>query len=744
MSRKKKPSSAEAKGSIWSRMRAWLRTSKFKCAAIYMMGGLLLYALICLVCAPERYSLVVGSISRQTITATKDVVDEITTEENRKAAANAVEPSYHLEEGVSDDVLSDLANVFDQLRTVQQYGLTLRADGDTADSLKTRSFSDAELEYAQKLVTAYSLSRYQATTLLRTDTADFDVMVSTVTTAVGNALNTGIREGKVSDAISTIQQIVGSRVDISLVQNVLPSVLRTCLKPNLVIDQDATDLARQNARDSVDPVVYLQGQNIIREGEIVRQNQYVMLKSLGLLADNQIDYTVYIGAAILIGMGMFVLLILMRMLHRESLHDIRKTSVIVCTMVLGMAFCAICVKLTNVYFAPVALCAILLTTLFGWRISVPVAVAMSFMLSGFAAGDSSTQLVEMIYMLLMGLIGGIVSIHFLRRQPQRIRVLICGIVVGFVNAVIMMTMWLMTSLDNSGIWKNMLWSFAGGVLSGTIAVGLQPVLEATFNLATSSKLLELCNPNHPLLRRLLLEASGTYHHSIIVANLAEAAAEEIGANPLLTRAGAYFHDVGKLKRPQYFKENQINENPLNETDPYVSAAIVTAHTRDGYQLAQKYRLPIEIQQIILEHHGDTPVMYFYHKALQMADGKPVDIADFRYDGPRPQSREAAIVMLADTSEAAVRSMSDPSPQAIRDNIERLVRGKLEDGQLSESPLTLKDIDGICSAFSKVLNGVFHERIEYPSTEVPKRGAFLAEDHPAEENHDIAVGNGHAS
>ena len=172
----------------------------------------------------------------------------------------------------------------------------------------------------------------------------------------------------------------------------------------------------------------------------------------------------------------------------------------------------------------------------------------------------------------------------------------------------------------------------------------------------------------------------------------------------------------------------MGENPHDRTDPYVSAAIVTTHTRDGLQMAQKYRLPPEIQRIIVEHHGDTPVMFFYHKALQQADGKPVDISDFRYDGTRPATKESAIVMLADTIEAAVRSMPDPTPQAIERFIERLVRGKLEDGQLSNSPLTLRDIDGICEAFCTVLNGVFHERIEYPNMPVPKRDpVFVKED-----------------
>ena len=209
-----------------------------------------------------------------------------------------------------------------------------------------------------------------------------------------------------------------------------------------------------------------------------------------------------------------------------------------------------------------------------------------------------------------------------------------------------------------------------------------------------------------------------------MANLAEAAAEAVGGNPLLARAGAYFHDIGKLKRPLYFKENQIGDNPHEHTNPYVSAAIVTAHTRDGLVMAQQYRLPQEIQDIIVEHHGDTPVMFFYHKALQEADGQAVDIADFRYDGRRPQSKESAIIMLADTVEAAVRSMHDPTPQKIREFISKLVRGKLDDGQLDNAPLTLRDITRICDAFSTVLNGVFHERIEYPAIS-PAAAAHVA-------------------
>ena len=233
------------------------------------------------------------------------------------------------------------------------------------------------------------------------------------------------------------------------------------------------------------------------------------------------------------------------------------------------------------------------------------------------------------------------------------------------------------------------------------------------------------------MKRLMIEAPGTYHHSIIVANLAEAAADKIGANSYLARAGAYYHDIGKLKRPGYFSENQHGFNPHTNTDPYVSAAILTAHTRDGVLLAQKEHLPPEVQDIILQHHGVTPVMFFYHKALQLAGGQHVDINDFRYAGPKPQTKEASIVMLADTIEAAVRSMKDPTPKAIDQFIERLIRGKLEDGQLSDCELSLRDIDLICEAFSGILKGVYHERIEYPQVSQFVNGNQPAQTEPSD-------------
>lgn len=722
MMRRGKVADKKKRKSVWKRIGEWMRSDAAKCTGLILLSGLMIFGLFCLSSAPTRYDLAVGSISHQTITATKDVEDAIATEERRKAAAAAVEPTYHQQEGASEDVMANLDAIFAELRGVHQYGQSLRGEEETDEQFRQHTFTDVEVEYAQTLVPSLTLTAYQARTLMRAEPEKFDEMVESVRQAVESALNATIREGQESQSIANIRQVLSSHVDISLYQNIVPSVLSACIQPNMVIETETTEQARQAAWDAVEPVIYLQGQNIIVSGERVNANQLEMLRTLGLLENNDYDYSIYGGAALLIGSAILLMVMLLRLLARNVLTRPRSVAVIALVMVLCEALSVLMVKGINVYVAPVALGAMLLTTLLGGRVAVATVISMAMLIAGLLAGSNTTYSTEMVYLLIMGMMGSVVSIKFLRGKPQRVRMLVCGILVAISNLVIMVAIGLMTSANLMSNRQSIGWGMAGGLISGVLAVGLQPIFETVFNLATPSKLLEMANPNQPLLRRLQLEAPGTYHHSIIVANLAEAAAEKIGANPLLARTGAYFHDIGKLKRPLYFKENQMGENPHDRTDPYVSAAIVTTHTSDGLQLAQKHRLPKEIQEIIVQHHGDTPVMYFYHKALQQADGKAVNVDDFRYDGVPPTTKEAAIVMLADTTEAAVRSMSDPTPQSIAKFIERLVRGKLEDGQLSNSPLTLRDIDGICEAFCTVLNGVFHERIEYPNVQMPERGA----------------------
>lgn len=702
-----------------------LRSNTARCVYVFAGGFMVLCALFLLAITPQRYNLKVGDISHTTITASKDVVDEISTARQREEAAKQVEPSYIFKEDVAAQVMQNLSSVLSQLTSVQQYGrgvLEQKYPNDTK-SQSSYIFTEAEMKYARALLTQMTLADYQLNTLLHATSQQMADMCENMTAAVENTLNTTIREGYVNESIQYLQQIIGYKTDMDLLQNVVTPVLRKVIQPNMVIDQEATEKLRDEARATVEPVIYKQGQNIVLARERVTANQLEMLRSLGLLDDDNVDVMMYVGGVLLVLLALGVLVIALYLFAPATLSSPKQLVILMIVLCLTLFLCIIG-QMIHTYMTPALVCAMMLTGLLTPQTAVAGVLAISVLVSALIAGGDSTYGAAMINLLFTTFISGMLSVAIVRRKPYRQQVLLCGIFAALSNILIILTIGFMTNTSITEVFSNALWSAGSAIIASVLCIAMDPIIEAFFHLATPAKLLELSNPNHPLLRRLLIEASGTYHHSIIVANLAEAAAEAVGANPLLARAGAYFHDIGKLKRPLYFKENQIGENPHEHTNPYVSAAIVTAHTRDGLLIAQQYHLPQEIQDIIVEHHGDTPVMYFYHKAVQEADGQPVDIADFRYDGRRPHTMESAIIMMADTVEAAVRSMPDPTPEKIREFIAKLVRGKLDDGQLSDAPLTLRDITKICDTFATVLNGVFHERIEYPAIS-PAAAAHVA-------------------
>ena len=713
----------------WEDLSRALHSSTAQCVYIFLAGTAVLCLLLMLAVTPQRYNLKVGDIAPTTITASKDVVDEISTTRQQEAAAASVEPTYVYKEGISAEVMQDLQSVLTQATAVQKYGQRVlqTVAPDDQQKQKNYQFTEAEMKYARSLLTQLTLADYQLDTLLRATEEQMTEMCSNLTAAVENTMNTTVRETNVNESIQYLQQIIGLKTDIDLLQNVVTPILRKVVQPNMVIDQEATDKLRQEARDAVEPVVYKQGQNIVLARERVTANQLEMLRSLGMLDNDTFDLNIYIGAFLLVLLSMMVLLIALILLDPELLASPKKLVLVMLVLCLTMGACVLA-KEINPYLTPALLGVMMLTGLIGARAGVAGCLTLTVLVSALLAGGDTSYTSEIVNLLFISFISGFLVVIILHRKPHRQQVLLCGFLTGLSNMVIILTIGFMTNNSMGVVMNNALWSALSAVVASVLCIALDALMEAVFRLATPTKLLELSNPNQPILRRLMIEASGTYHHSIIVANLAEAAAETVGANPLLCRAGAYYHDIGKLKRPMYFKENQLGENPHEHTNPYISAAIVTAHTRDGVMLAQQYHLPQEIQDIIIEHHGDTPVMYFYHKALKQADGQAVDIADFRYDGRRPQSKESAIIMLADTVEAAVRSMPDPTPKAIEEFIAKLVRGKIDDGQLNDAPLTLQDISKICRAFTTVLKGVFHERIEYPSIS-PAAAARLAAHQP---------------
>ena len=646
---------------------------------------LILLAICLLAISPEQYDLSVGDVAPKTITASKDIVDEITTERRRQAAADAVSPVYYKDDTVSDTVLSDMDAVFSELRAVRELGEQIQ----TAWGEDGGSFTEADYAQASGLVTRLSLSNYQLRTLMNTSESDFESLYQSLVSATRTTLVSTITEGQINDAINNIQQIVSYNTRTDLWYNVAIPTLRACLKANMLIDQEATEENRQKASDAVEPTVYKQDQNIVVKGDRVTAEQIAVLESLGLLEGNSFDYPLYIGTAVTLALILAGAYLYAYLFTKPMLSMGPSALVLLIAGVLTVLLCLLMGEYLNINAMPVALGAMLVVNLLGARAAYVANMALTLIITLLTAKGTGLVTSQTLSVLLTCSLGGLAAIYMLRKNTTRVMVVVSGLVVGLVNF---------------------------GIL---LCVGLQPILETAFNLVTPSKLIELSNPNQPLLRRLMIETPGTYHHSMVVANLAEAAAEAVGANALLARVGAYYHDIGKLIRPMYFKENQMGENPHDKTDPRVSTAILTEHTRDGVELARKHRLPEPIIDMIRQHHGDTPVMYFYAKAVKMLGEENVDIRDFRYDGPKPQTAEAAILMLSDTVEAAVRALPDPTQEKISALIRKLVRGKMEDGQLDECTLTFRDIGKICAAFETVLQGVFHERIEYPSVDLSR-------------------------
>ena len=681
------------------------------CAATYLGLFAMLYGGI----TPEQYDIKVGVPAPTLIKATKDIQDTVTTEALREEAANAVEPSYKsTDPTVVEAVVSDLNARFQALRNLrgEQTGGSARALSDTELAAINDSLS-------------MSLTREQIAALAETDDGTLEESFAAALEQVREVLDATLPEGQEANALKSIRADLSKLYSVQLTGLVTEAV-RVCLRPNMLIDEEITETNRDKAREAVQPVLYVKDQVIVSEGEIVTLAQYTMISSMGILSDNSFDLHMLGGVALLVLLILLSLCAYLRQFNPDILNN-PKMMLLLCLIMLLQVSWSLLMRLVNPYLMPVSLGLLLVSLLLDVRLAIFVNMVLALLTSPLSATASGMFTIASMTILASPVIATLLS-----HKVVRTTTLLGGVIVAAINFLITLAFGLFNSAELQAVVINALWAAAGGAASAILCIAFQPLLEWLFNLATASKLIELSNPNQPLLRRLLLEASGTYHHSIIVANLAEAGCTAIGANGLLARVGAYYHDIGKLKRPMYFKENQMGDNPHDRTDPRVSTAILTAHTRDGAQLAQKARIPEPVVDIIRQHHGDAPVLFFYDKALKLY-GDQVDISAFRYEGPRPQSREAAIVMLADGIEAATRALPNPDPEKIDALIRKLVRGRLNDGQLDSSNLTFNDLDKICSAFSTVLTGVFHERIEYPDVAIPPRSDAASENAQAPAN-----------
>jgi hypothetical protein len=676
---------------------------------------LLITSIMAVEFVPGKTSLVVGQVSTKTFKADRNLVFEYEqkTAEQRRIAAEKVDKVYAKDPQVSIAVQKDISDLSKKVRDIQ---------GSTS--------LDADEKVARlRSVLPFVMSEEDITGLAGFSAKDTQAVENSLNSLVGKSMETGA--GIAQDQLEKAKENLDSQISgLGLAgpyESYSGGVIERFLRPNTFIDYEKTKQKQEEAMAAVPPtmITVKEGEKVIGEGEIVTEEQFVKLQALGLIQQKP-PFSSVLGILLLVAMLAAAVVVYLYQQNREiyehSGHLCLLGMIALVVMAVGKVIIAINIPQWPElgaqfgYLVPIAAAGMLIAILLDSRLAVLV-VAVLCLLVGVMAGNQ-------LRFAVVGLIGGIAGVYSVSKLSQRgdlVRVAIFTsganvaaiFIIGLVNGI-SMTLLITTSLSLGVL---------NGILSSILTNGSLPFLENTFHITSPVRLLEISNPNNKLLKKLLTEAPGTYHHSIIVGNLAEAATDALGGDSLMVRVGAYYHDIGKSRRPYFFIENQMSfDNPHDKITPSLSTLILTSHVKDGVEMARENKLPQGIIDIIEQHHGASLVSYFYHKALEGDRTETVTEEEYRYEGPKPKTKEAAIVMLADSVEAAVRSLQNPTPGRVEGLVRKLIKDKLNDGQLEECDLTFKDLDVIATSFVRVLSGIFHNRVEYPdmSKEMERR------------------------
>jgi putative nucleotidyltransferase with HDIG domain len=655
---------------------------------------------------PNETNLQVGQVSPRTFYADKSIVfeDKNKTTEQRRLAAEKVEKVFVKDPQVSIGVQQDISDVAGALREVQgDESLDKDARIDKLKDILPFTLNDGDLEKLAESSPGYTQQ-----------------VENSLKGMIALSMEEG--DGITQDSLEEDERdIAGQITRMSLPQhyeNLSISIIELYLRPNAFIDYEMTRQKQEEAMALVAPTMISvkESEKIIGEGEIVTEEHLAKLQALGLTR-TKLPWTSVMGILMLTVLLTVVVLFYLFQQNREIYdhpgHVYLLGIIVIVVLAVGKAIIAINVNQWPEfgaqfgYMVPLAAAGMLIAILLDSRLAVLVVAVMSFMLAIMTGNQLRFGLV--------GLIGGITGVYSVSKLSQRGDLVRAGFYTSGANVVAIFIVGLVMETPlGLLISTSLALGITSGILSSILTNGSLPFLEHTFQITSPVRLLELSHPNNVLLKRLLTEAPGTYHHSIIVGNLAEAAADVVGGESLLVRVGAYYHDIGKIKRPYFFIENQMTcDNPHDKIAPSLSTLILTSHVKDGVEMAREHRLPQRIIDIIEQHHGNGLVSYFYHKALESDRTETITEEEFRYEGPKPQTKDAALVMLADSVEAAVRSLQNRTAGRVEGLVRKIIKDKLNDGQLDECDLTLKDLDVIAAAFVRVLTGIFHSRIEYP-------------------------------
>ncbi|MEK6206771.1 MAG: HDIG domain-containing metalloprotein [Chloroflexota bacterium] len=682
----------------FARLRAAVRTDPRARATAFVVIAGVLTAIALLIAPPATVTYNVGAVADRAIRAPRSVsfVSESLTEAERNKSEAAVQKQFTTDPAIVATASTRIANVTSAIGRIR---------------------AEAALGRDQKITALARLPDVALSTAIATDIADmtqpeWDMVAAGLDSALRTLYAQGIRAEQLDavkvDAVKALPTGWTERQ-----KRAGAEILKQNLDVNVKVDELATSLARQDARSGVTPVQVqvTAGEVVVRDGEVVSGLEVEKLRALGLANEGN-DWRAAMGLILWSFLIAGVLALFFERHAPEAWLEDRKMILVILSLVALTAAGRALVPghTVAVYFAPFAAIAMMLTVLVGGRTALATQIA-----GALHVGIMSSQVELVAYVLVPALLGMAAV-----RRATTAREFAVGAVAVAAGAVGVILSFVLVNraADPLGIAQLLSGALVSGLGSGLLAFAGMAILGHVFGISTVFELRELGDPNHPLLRQLLLRTPGTYHHSLLVGNLAERAAEVIGADPLVARVGAYYHDIGKMRNPTAFIENQTaGHNPHDELDPLVSAGIVVAHIKDGLALADRYRLPARIREMIPGHHGTSLVKYFFQLAQQR--GQAPDERSYRYPGPRAQSKEAGIVMLADGTEASVRSLSEKNPETIRGMVDRIIDERVADGQLDECDLTFRDVQRIKDAFCELLLGVYHERIPYPEDRITR-------------------------
>src|SRR3954447_1143696 len=707
------------------KIKSLLKLTFFRIVLFLFIGVVLFLSLYSNV-KPEKLNIDLFSIAEQTIRSPITIEDKESTEAKKKDAEDQVQDIYVLNKKISQNRIDLVTSIFDSAIEVNEEiendrkaekkkstlpttdeGERIVPEDEKIKRIKVKLTNDVTKELSDSVLLELLMSTKDELTIAR------DLSI----TAINNVMSSRISANDVENAKKRVEEeLKYTSLDNSL-KNATTQLGRYAVIQNEFYDPEATEEMRKQTVENVESVKILQGQIIVEEGQLISRDIHRQLGLVGVL-NNERFIQPFVGLAFLI----FLLLasLYYYFYNLEEKKEMKHTHLMQFSLIFLLSILIMkVISLIDVleyadlfYIFPAAMGAMLIRILINENLAVLVtiitAICGSIIFNEGLSG--SIHMTVGIYILCSGLAG----IMFMSNNHHHSKIFMGGLFVAVVNVIVIFSLSFIRNeqYDFKEIGVTIIIALMSGILSAVLTIGLLPFFEAGFGILSSMSLIELSNPNHPLLKKILTEAPGTYHHSIMVANLAESACEAIGANGLLARVGCYYHDIGKTKRPHFFIENQMNtENPHDRLPPSTSKSIIIAHATDGAEMLRQHHMPKEIVDIAEQHHGTTLLKFFYHKVKQ--SGADVNEEDYRYPGPKAQTKESAIVGIADSVEAAVRSMSQPTPEQIEALVRKIISDRLQDNQFNECDLTLKELDKVADTLCESLKGIFHSRIEYP-------------------------------